>query len=292
MKITRRNSLKALSIFITFLATTTIVATPSNASTSRVATGQNGISITVSKSLKLNPNGADISVSGKGFTASAGVYVALCVKVKSGIKPGPCGGGADMTGVTGASIWLSSNPPAYAVGIAKPIATDGSFKVKLRVAAMIGNVDCRVTKCAIYTRADHLRSDDRSADIAFPVTFAKTGSAVVAYVPEPKATQAAALADAVITAKTIDGVELKTGGQPPMLSIAKPLTFTVIISSAVTPVVSIDSANTKGNCNVISSGSNYLLTAVDGTVCTVKITSAATTTYKSAEKLLPFVVIP
>ncbi len=267
-------------------------AIPSNAASGRVATGKNGTSLTVSKSILLNPNGADISVSGKGFTAKAGIYVALCVKVKSGIKPGPCGGGADMTGATGASIWLSTNPPSYGIGVAKPIAADGSFTVKLRVAAMIGNVDCRVTKCAIYTRADHLRSDDRSADIAFPVTFAKTGPAVTAYVPEPKATPAAALADAVITAKTIDGLELKTGGQPPMLSIAKPLTFSVVSSSGVMPVLTIDASNTKGNCNVVSSGSNYLLTAVDGTVCTVKITTAASATYKSAEKLLPFIVIP
>lgn len=292
MKITRTHPLKTISICISIFALMTIAVAPSNAATSRIASGKNGISMTVSKSLKLNPNGADITVSGKGFTAKAGIYVALCVKVKSGMKPGPCGGGADMTGATGASLWLSTNPPAYAVDIAKPIAADGSFKVKLRVAAMIGNIDCRTIKCAIYTRADHLRSDDRSADIAFPVTFAKTGPAVAAYVPEQKVTPSTSLVDTVITAKTIDGVELKTGGQPPMLSIAKPLTFSVVVSSAVIPVVSIDSANTKGNCSVITSGSNYLLTAIDGTVCTVKITSIASATYKSAEKLLPFVVIP
>lgn len=292
MKITRINSLKTLSMFITIFVVATIVATPSNAANSRVATGKNGISMTVSKSLKLNPNGADISVSGKGFSTKAGIYVALCVKVKSGTKPSPCGGGADMTGATGASIWLSTNPPSYGIGIAKPIAADGSFKVKLRVAAMIGNVDCRITQCAIYARADHLRSLDRSADIAFPVTFAISGSAVAPYVPEPILAPTNSLSDAVITAKTIDGTELKTGGQPPMLSIAKPLTFTVFVSSAVNPVVSIDPANTKGNCNVVISGSSYLLTAVDGTVCTVKITTLASTTYKSAEKLLPFIVIP
>jgi hypothetical protein len=278
----------------TFISVALVIGTamPSNAASGRVATGKSGLSLTVSKSILLNPNGADIAVSGKGFSTTAGIYVALCVKVKAGVKPSPCGGGADMTGATGASIWLSTNPPSYGIGVARPIATDGSFKVKLRVAAMIGNVDCRTTKCAIYARADHLRSEDRSADIAFPVTFAKTGTQVAPYTPEPVAVPVNSLSDTVITAKTTDGLELKTGGQPPMLSIAKPLTFSVVVSSGVAPVVTIDSTNTKGNCSVATSGSNYLLTAVDGTVCTVKITSSASTTYKSAEKLLPFVVIP
>jgi len=292
MKNINSHILKISTLAIVALALVIGTAIPSNAASNRVAMGKNGTSLSVSKSILLNPNGADVSVSGKGFSTKAGIYVALCVKVKAGVKPSPCGGGADMTGATGASIWLSTNPPSYGIGVAKPIAADGSFTVKLRVASMIGNIDCRVTKCAIYTRADHLRADDRSADIAFPVTFAKTGPAVAAYTPEPKATTVTVLADSVITAKTIDGVELKTGGQPPMLSIVKPLTFSVVSSSGVMPVVTIDATNTKGNCNVVVSGSNYLITAVDGTVCTVKIATAASATYKSAEKLLPFIVIP
>jgi len=38
---------------------------------------------------------------------------------------------------------------------------------------MIGKLDCRKISCAIYVRADHTRSDDRSFDLKVPVKFKK-----------------------------------------------------------------------------------------------------------------------
>lgn len=177
--------LSTISVLLTSAAMVAMFVTPAQAAYTKTGYGTNGSSITLSRVTGLNPNGTDLYVTGKGFSTTAGIYLAMCVLVAPGTKPTPCGGGADMTGATGASIWISSNPPSYGVGIAKPFNKDGSFKIKVRASSMIGKIDCAKVKCAIYTRADHLRADDRTADIAVPITFARTGPAAAAFVPEP-----------------------------------------------------------------------------------------------------------
>jgi hypothetical protein len=146
--------------------------TPSPAS---AVTGQHNETFTVSKSAKLKPGGEFITVTGEGFDTSVGIYVALCVINKNVLAhkavPTPCGGGADETGKSGASLWISSNPPTYGIGLATAFTESGGFKKKLKVGAMIGKVDCRKKSCAIAVRADHTRGDDRSYDIFIPVTF-------------------------------------------------------------------------------------------------------------------------
>ena len=138
-------------------------------------TGQHGETFTASKSLKLKPGGQTITVTGEGFDTSVGIYIALCVINKNVLAhkaaPTPCGGGVDQGGTSGASLWISSNPPTYATGLATPFSETGGFTEKLKVGAMIGKVDCRKKSCAIAVRADHTRGDDRSFDIFIPVTF-------------------------------------------------------------------------------------------------------------------------
>ncbi len=112
-----------------------------------------------------------VSVTGQGFDPRTGIYVAYCVEPDPGQPPTPCGGGADMSGTSGSSHWISSDPPDYGRDLAAPFGPDGSFTVRLRVSPRIGAVDCRATPCVIATRADHTRSSDRSADVFVPVTF-------------------------------------------------------------------------------------------------------------------------
>ena len=138
-------------------------------------TGQHNETFTVSKSTKLKPGGQVITVTGEGFDTSVGIYIALCVVNKNVLAhkaaPTPCGGGADQTGTKGASLWISSNPPTYGIGLATAYTESGGVNEKLKVGAMIGKVDCRKKSCAITVRADHTRGDDRSYDIFIPVTF-------------------------------------------------------------------------------------------------------------------------
>ncbi|MEV5820261.1 hypothetical protein ACFYMB_24900 [Micromonospora haikouensis] len=144
-------------------------AVPAHAGTGRGAGGQ---ALTVTPSSGVARAGARVTVSGTGYDVTKGIYVAYCVDNGAGAAPSPCGGGADTTGSTGASHWISSNPPSYGEGLAVPYGAGGSFRVTLTVGTRIGDVDCTVRRCVVATRADHTRPADRSQDVRVPITFA------------------------------------------------------------------------------------------------------------------------
>jgi len=128
--------------------------------------------LTASQVANLNPAGAIVTVSGSGYDVERGIYLAFCVVPPAGAMPSPCGGGADATGTSGASKWISSNPPANGEGLAIPYGPGGTFTESIVVSAMISPaVDCRLVACAIVTRSDHTRLNDRSQDVILPVTF-------------------------------------------------------------------------------------------------------------------------
>ena len=139
--------------------------------------GSHGETLKVSKTTGIK-SGDSLTVTGQHYDETIGIYVAFCKVVPQGQLPTPCGGGADKSGGTGASEWISSNPPSYGIGLAKPYLPGGRFSVKVKVSPMISvpngkSIDCRKTACAIYTRADHTRGDDRSYDLAVPLSFKK-----------------------------------------------------------------------------------------------------------------------
>jgi hypothetical protein len=142
---------------------------PANAAS---VTGSNGATLEVSKVTNIS-SGDKLTITGSHFDETIGIYLALCKVVPTTQLPTPCGGGMDKTGKTGSSIWISSNPPAYGVGLAKPYKPGGRFTEVIKVSPMIGKLDCRKIACAIYVRADHTRSDDRSFDLKIPVKFKK-----------------------------------------------------------------------------------------------------------------------
>ena len=116
-------------------------------------------------------SGTTLTVRGRAFDETVGIYVALCVLRGANKAPTPCGGGVDKTGSSHASVWVSSNPPPYGVGLATPFGIDGKFTVKLRVGPVIGKYDCRKVRCAVVTKADHTNPDFRGADVSVPLTF-------------------------------------------------------------------------------------------------------------------------
>lgn len=135
------------------------------------AMGTRGQRLTVRPVRGLSSLGQTVKVSGRGFSELVGIYVGLCVMPRPGAKPTPCGGGADTDGSSQASAWISSNPPSYGANLAKPYKRGGRFTVRIKVSPRIGSVDCRVVRCAVVARADHMRSNDRSWDVAVPVSF-------------------------------------------------------------------------------------------------------------------------
>lgn len=121
---------------------------------------------------KIAPD-SKIVVTGKGFDTSIGIYLAFCKIPKYGELPTPCGGGVNSSGEAKSSLWISNNAPAYGRGLAKRFGKNGSFKATLRLSPKIGEVDCRVERCAITVRADHTRGNDRNSDLFIPIKFKK-----------------------------------------------------------------------------------------------------------------------
>lgn len=136
---------------------------------SKTITGEFGQ--TLSASTTTVANNAAITVTGKRFDETVGIYLAICVIPKKGLIPTPCGGGVNKSGVGEGSFWISSNPPPYGVGLADPFKPGGRLNYKIRVSQKIGKFDCKKVKCAVTVRADHLRSEDRSYDLYLPITF-------------------------------------------------------------------------------------------------------------------------
>ena len=158
-------------------------ATPAPAPTN-TATGPIGQVLKVDASRNVTDNQM-LTVSGSGYDINTGIYVTFCVIPPKGQRPELCGP-FDITGQHNQAVWVSSNPPIYAITLVKPFTsvtktvkingkltkkTTGSFTVQVPATRMIGTNDCKVVKCAILTRADHTRSDYRKADVIIPVTF-------------------------------------------------------------------------------------------------------------------------
>jgi hypothetical protein len=141
----------------------------SGAPTSTIGTASRP-KLSVSQVNNLNPNGTTVTVRGTGYDVNKGVYVIVCTQA----APGPqatCIGGVNIDGSSASSVWVSSNPPNYAIGLTTPFSPDGSFTVELVVVAKSGALDCTVLKCGVVTRSDHLRYTDRTQDVFVPITF-------------------------------------------------------------------------------------------------------------------------
>ena len=126
--------------------------------------------LSVSQTNSLNPNGTSVTVRGTGYDVNKGVYVIVCTQA----APGPqatCIGGINIDGSSSSSVWISSNPPNYAVGLTTPFLPDGSFTIELVIVAKSGALDCTVLKCGVVTRSDHLRYTDRTQDVFVPISF-------------------------------------------------------------------------------------------------------------------------
>lgn len=143
------------------------------------SSGPTGQSLTVDRATGLAAAGDAVQVSGAGFDLSKGIYLGVCVNNGPGAVASPCLGGVDMTGGSGSSLWISSNPPSYGQGLAQPFAQSGgkgSFAVTLSVSAADSLTNCQdpavaPNGCVIATRADHTRGGDRTADVMIPISF-------------------------------------------------------------------------------------------------------------------------
>ncbi|MFT4122486.1 MAG: hypothetical protein QM635_01480 [Microbacteriaceae bacterium] len=132
--------------------------------------------------------GDRIVVTGRGYDAGQGIYVAICrVPGSAAEKPSPCIGGvpeqrsadaADADRIDWApSSWINDSWAWRLFGARSWDDADaGSFTAYIEVGDPVGEgLDCTAVACAVYTRADHTATADRSQDLAVPVAFAADG---------------------------------------------------------------------------------------------------------------------
>ena len=151
------------------LALIAALAAPTAASAASSASLSNGSTISIST--KTFTKSTLVTVTGKNFDETVGIYLAYCVVPSKGALPTPCGGGVNKIGTGESSYWISSNPPPYGIGLAIPFTAGGRFSEKVKVTPTLGKFNCRKVKCAITVRSDHLHEGDRTHDIFIPITF-------------------------------------------------------------------------------------------------------------------------
>lgn len=125
--------------------------------------------------------GETLVVRGDGFDAGIGIYVAICAIPESASeKPGPCLGGIPAGAEEGhaeqaalSSVWITDDWAWRAFATRGYDDADrGSFTATLTVPEPASNgLDCRKTRCAVATRADHTASSDRVQDMLLPVAY-------------------------------------------------------------------------------------------------------------------------
>ena len=129
--------------------------------------------------------GDRVVVSGTGYDASRGIYVAICrIPDDPGTKPGPCIGGVPeqgeaAEGTVGAveyapSNWINDDWAWKLFGArGYDDAAAGTFTAYLEVGDPVGDgLDCVAERCGIFTRNDHTALTDRAQDLYVPVRFA------------------------------------------------------------------------------------------------------------------------
>lgn len=132
--------------------------------------------------------GQRIVVSGRGFDASLGVYVAVCkIPERADEKPGPCLGGVPSTVPEsdrvkdedvieyGPANWINDDWAWRLFGARSfDDRSEGTFTAYLLLSSPRDEgVDCTVVACGVYTRNDHTALENRVQDLYLPIAFAE-----------------------------------------------------------------------------------------------------------------------
>jgi hypothetical protein len=128
--------------------------------------------------------GERLVVSGSGYDASRGIYVAICaIPDDPATKPGPCIGGVpdqEQAGVEAGTVqyapsnWINDDWAWKLFGARSyDAAATGTFTAYLEVGDPVAeNLDCTKQACGLFTRNDHTALSDRVQDLYIPVQFA------------------------------------------------------------------------------------------------------------------------
>ncbi|KUM78350.1 hypothetical protein [Streptomyces curacoi] len=129
------------------------------------------LTVSVSASASLDPDGETLRVTGSGYDAAKAVHVALCKDNGDNRVPSPCMGGADENGTGSSSQWIVPEGDEYAGDLAVHWGAGGTFDVRIDAKAKDSGLDCTKVACSVVTRVDHRNPGDRSQDVKVPVGF-------------------------------------------------------------------------------------------------------------------------
>ncbi|MFB6719569.1 HtaA domain-containing protein [Kribbella sp. NPDC056345] len=149
----------------------------------------NGKALSVAGGKLVLTNGAQLAVKVSGLrnsrenTAAApnGFYVMTAVDNGAGQTASPAIGGADLTGKSGQSAWITNYPYAGSENIVVRIGTDLVARTTVTVASKDDLTDCTSTPrgCVLYLRADHRSTANRAFDVRVPLEFATASALAV-----------------------------------------------------------------------------------------------------------------
>jgi hypothetical protein len=130
--------------------------------------------------------GQQLVVSGRGYDAVSGIYVAVCkIPDRADEKPGPCLGGVPSTTpvsdiVTdvveyGPSNWINDDWAWRLFGARSfDDRNEGTFTAYIQLSSPRDEgVDCTVVSCGLFTRNDHTALENRVQDLYLPIAFAE-----------------------------------------------------------------------------------------------------------------------
>ncbi|MGC4944509.1 HtaA domain-containing protein [Kribbella sp. DT2] len=111
----------------------------------------------------------------KANTAAApsGFYLLTAVDNGSGQQASPAIGGADMTGASGTSQWITNFPYAGSEELVVPIGADKVARTSVEVKSSDEHTKCAEAPngCVLYLRADHRSTGNRAFDVRIPLQF-------------------------------------------------------------------------------------------------------------------------
>ncbi|WP_083933714.1 HtaA domain-containing protein [Kribbella catacumbae] len=210
-----------------------------------VVSAADGKQLKVVSGKLLLANGAKVNVRASGLhnskanttAAPSGFYVLTAVDNGPGKQASPAIGGADMTGSSGESQWITNFPYAGSEHLVVPIGADLVAKASVKVSSADEHTDCTKAPngCVLYLRTDHRSTGNRQFDVRVPLQFVASAEADQGTVLGEQTADAAGN----ISFSWKVPAELATGKHTVTLSAGEKATasadFTVTASSTPTP---------------------------------------------------------
>ncbi|PZF81470.1 HtaA domain-containing protein [Jiangella anatolica] len=129
--------------------------------------------------------------------APAGFYLLTAIDNGPGEVATPAIGGADTTGESGTSRWITNFPYPGSEDIVVPIA-DGVAETSIALVAADEYADCDAG-CVLYLRTDHRSAANRAFDLRVPLEFVSASELAEAAQAEPVTVTGTTDADGAVT---------------------------------------------------------------------------------------------